>query len=291
MSPALAIIITGFLVAAACGIIGTYLMLRKMAMIGDAIAHAVLPGIVIAFLIAGTRDSFLILAGAALTGILITFLIQWLQQKVKVQADASIGVSFTLLFAIGIILIAAYAGNVDLDYDCVLYGEIAYVPLDVWLTDSGWNMGPRGIYIAGTAFLVNLTLVIVGYKALKITTFDPGLATLLGISTTVWHYLIMGAVSLTTVASFELVGAILVVAFLTVIPATAYLLSNSLKHILILVVLISALVSPLGYLIAYEFDGSIAGAMVIVAAALFALALARNYFLKRTKNAAVTYES
>src|SRR5690606_40186495 len=115
------IIFTGALIAISCGLLGSFLMLRKMAMTGDAISHAVLPGIVIAFLISGSREGLSMIIGAGLFGVIATVLIEYLVTKVRLQADASIGVTFTFLFAVGIILITLFAGQVDLDQDCVLY--------------------------------------------------------------------------------------------------------------------------------------------------------------------------
>jgi manganese/zinc/iron transport system permease protein len=169
-------------------------------------------------------------------------------------------------------MISYFAGSVDLDQECVLYGEIAYVPIDVWITPAGTVMGPRALYISGSILVLVLTFITVGYKELFLTTFDPSYAAALGISTTLWHYLLMGAVSLTTVASFETVGAILVVAFLIAPPATAYLLTDNFKHMLILTVIIGILTSIGGYLLGAWFDGSIAGGMAIIAGILFATA-------------------
>ncbi|HSY61427.1 MAG TPA: metal ABC transporter permease, partial [Cytophaga sp.] len=121
------IILTGTLVAVSCSILGTFLVLRKMAMVGDAISHAVLPGIVLSFFITGSRDSIWMLIGAGLMGIFTTLVIEWLHKKTKLQEDASIGVTFTFLFALGVLLISYFAENIDLDQECVLYGEIAYV--------------------------------------------------------------------------------------------------------------------------------------------------------------------
>lgn len=240
-------------------------------MVGDAISHAVLPGIVIAFLISGSRDSVTMLIGAGLIGILTTFLIEFFHKKGKLQTDASIGVTFTWLFAIGVIMITAFAGQVDLDQDCVLYGEIAYVPIDLWITDGGTVMGPRVVYIAGTVLVLNILFVSIFYKELFLTTFDPAFASAIGISTALWHYLLMGAVSVTTVASFESVGAILVVALLVAPPATAYLLTHKLKQMILISVILGVLISISGYFIALLFDGSIAGAMAIAAGFFFAL--------------------
>ncbi len=266
------IILTGSLVAISCGLLGCYLILRRMAMVGDAISHAVLPGIVIAFLLSGSRDSLIMLLGAGVIGILTTFLIEFFHKKGGLQTDASIGVTFTWLFAVGVILLSAYAGQVDIDQDCVLYGEIAYVPIDLWITKEGTIMGPRVLYISGSVLIIILTFIIIGYKGLFLTTFDPSFAAAIGISTGLWHYLLMGAVSLTTVASFEAVGAILVVALLIAPPATAYLLTENLKKMMMVSAGLGVLISTSGYYLAAALDGSIAGAMATMAGVFFAIA-------------------
>lgn len=241
-------------------------------MVGDAISHAVLPGIVIAFLASGSRDSFVMLIGAGLLGIFTTFLIEFFHTKAKLQSDASIGVTFTWLFALGIILISLFAGRVDLDQDCVLYGEIAYTPIDVWITADGTNMGPRALYVLSFMLFIVILFIYTGYKELFITTFDPGFALAMGTSTVLWHYLLMGTVSLATVASFESVGAILVVAFLIAPPATAYLLTESFPRMLFFTAIIGILTSISGYYLAVWVDGSIAGAMSVMAGIFFTLA-------------------
>lgn len=266
---ALVIILTASLFAVSCGLLGSFLILRKMAMVGDAISHAVLPGIVIAFMLTGSRDSFQMIIGAASLGIFTTFFIQFLTKKARLQTDASIGVTFTWLFALGVILISFFAGQVDLDQECVLYGEIAYVPIDVWLTDSGINMGPKALYVSATILLLNVVFIYIAYRKLYLTTFDPAFAASIGISVSLWNYLLMGAVSMTTVAAFESVGAILVVALLVVPPATAYLLTEKLKWMLFLSSIFAVLISIGGYYLAVLLDGSIAGAIVTVSGILF----------------------
>lgn len=281
------IILTGSLVAINCGLLGSFLILRKMAMVADAISHAVLPGIVLAFLISGARDSVTMLLGAGIVGIFTTFLIEFFNKKGKLQKDASIGVTFTWLFALGVILISAFAGQVDLDQDCVLHGEIAYVPLDLWITDGGVVMGPRAIYISGFVLLINLLLIGLFFKELFLTTFDPSFAAAIGISTTLWHYVLMGAVSATTIASFESVGAILVVALIVAPPATAYLLTENFKKMLLLTVSLGVVISIAGYYFAYSLDGSIAGAMSIVAGLLFAMSFIYSVLLRKWKRASL----
>jgi manganese/zinc/iron transport system permease protein len=270
------IILVGCLVSVSCGLLGCYLILRKMAMVGDAISHAVLPGIVIAFLISGYRDSFMMLLGAGIFGMFTTFLIEYFHTRGKLQTDASIGVTFTWLFAIGVILISALAGKVDLDQDCVLYGEIAYTPIDLWIVDDSLNLGPRAVWVLGTVLIIVLIIIKAFYKELYLTTFDPAYAASIGISVGFWHYVLMGAVSLTTVASFESVGAILVVALLTGPAAIAYLLTTDFKKMLVIAAFSGILISVGGYYLAVYLNGSIAGAMSGVAGILFVVAFLFN---------------
>ncbi|WP_425391387.1 metal ABC transporter permease [Ekhidna sp.] len=264
------IILTGSLVAVSCAILGSFLVLRKMSMVGDAISHSVLPGIVIAFLIAGSMQSIWMLVGAGILGVLTTFLIEFFHEKGKLQTDASIGVTFTWLFALGVILVTYYAGNAHIDQDCILHGEIAYVPIDLIYDSSGNPIGPKAVIILSFVLSIILLFVTLFYKELFITTFDASFATAIGMSTSKWHYALMGLVSLTTVASFESVGAILVVALLIAPAAAAYLITNQLKTMLILSSLFGVISSFLGYWLSYVLDGSIAGAMVTVSGFIFA---------------------
>lgn len=266
---ALIIIATGSLVAISCGILGSFLVLRKMAMVSDAISHAVLPGIVIAFLLGSDMDSLGMVLGAGLIGILTTFLIEFFHQKGKLQTDASIGVTFTWLFALGVILISYYAGDAHIDEDCVLYGEIAYTPLDLIYLDNGTVLGPKALIVLGVILVIILLFVSLAWKEFFITSFDSAFSISVGISSTIWHYILMSLVSLTTVASFESVGAILVVAFLITPAATAYLITTNLKKMIIYSCLFGILSAVLGYYLAFAIDGSIAGAMATVAGAVF----------------------
>lgn len=275
------IILTGALVAASSALLGSFLVLRKMAMLGDAISHAVLPGIVVAFLISGQRENLSLLIGAAASGLLATFLIELLHRKARLQEDASIGISFTWLFAIGILLISTYTGQVDLDQECVLYGEIAYVPLDQ-ISLGNWWTGPRPLLISGLLFLLSLGYIIISFKGLKLLSFNQDHARSLGVRTQVWHFSFMAMVSLVTVLAFEIVGAILIVAFLVVPAATAYLWSRSLIPMLMLAVVFGVLSSVGGYYLALGLDGSIAGAMVSVAGILMAVSVLIIKVLKRT---------
>ncbi|WP_338793942.1 metal ABC transporter permease [Bernardetia sp. MNP-M8] len=269
------IILVGILVAISCAILGCFLVLRKMAMVGDAISHAVLPGIVIAFLVVQRFDSIFMLIGAAILGVFTTLLIEFLHKQGKLQTDASIGVSFTSLFALGVILISVFASKVDLDAECVLFGEIAYVPLHVWRINLGdgaiLNLGAKAAWWIGSVLLIILFFVTVFYKEMLLTTFDPAFASAIGINVSVWHYSLMSLVSLATVAAFESVGAVLVLSFLVVPPATAYLLTTNFKKMLFLSCFIGIIVAILGYYTAAFLNASIAGSMTSVAGVIFAL--------------------
>lgn len=268
------IILTGALVAITCGLLGCFLVLRKMSMVGDAISHAILPGIVIAFLWSGGREPLPMFLGAASTGLLATFVIEYFHRKAKLQTDASIGIVFTFLFAVGIILISTFANQMDIDQDCVLYGELAYVPINLWILPSGANLGPKSLYVLTAVLLLVVSFITLGFKELKLTSFDPAFAATIGISTALWHYLLMAAVSVTTVSAFESVGAILVINFLIGPPAIAYLLTHNLKKMLFITVILSILIAFVGYWLSYFLNASIAGCMAVITGVWFVLVLA-----------------
>ncbi|MBX7256166.1 MAG: metal ABC transporter permease [Candidatus Hydrogenedentes bacterium] len=265
------IVLIGCLASASCALVGCFLVLQRQAMMGDAISHSVLPGIVIAFLLTGSRNTLPMLVGAGALGLITAFLTNALERHGKLQSDASMGVTFTWLFAIGVILVSAFAGQVDLDAECVLYGEIENAPLNVvFMGDT--PIGPRAAWILGAIAIANVAFITLGYRQLKLCAFDPALAAAIGINVSLWHYLLMGFVSLTTVGAFESVGAILVVALLVVPPNTAYLLTDRLSRMLVLSVLVGMASSVGGYFLAAWLDGSTAGAISVVSGLLFVLA-------------------
>jgi manganese/zinc/iron transport system permease protein len=241
-----AIILTAVLCAVSCALLGNFLVLRKMSMMGDAISHAVLPGLVIAFLITGSRDSVWMFVGAAVVGLLTALFTQFVHRLGKVDEGASMGVVFTTLFAIGLVLVVSLADYTDLDADCVLYGVLESAPLD---TVGLFGMEtPRAAIRSGVMLIINGLFVFAFYKELKISSFDPTLASTVGIQASVMHYLLMALVAVTTVASFDTVGSILVIAMLIVPPATAYLLTDRLGVMILLSVVIAALAAVLGHL-------------------------------------------
>lgn len=261
------ILVTASLVGISCGLVGVFLILRKMAMMADAISHTVLLGIVVAFLITQSLHGVHMLIGAALAGLLTTFLVQWFHSK-GVEQDASIGVVFTTLFALGVILIATKVGNAHLDVKHALMGEIAFIP---WNTVNIPLFGD--IPYATLTLIVVLCIVLVGiltfYKEWKITSFDPALAASMGIPVLLMHYVFMTLVSMTTVASFDAVGAIMVVAMLVTPAASAYLWTDRLSMMLVISASFGVISAIGGYYLAVWINTSISGSMAFATGIVF----------------------
>ena len=270
MTPQTEILLLAVLVSVSCALPGTFLVLRQMSLMSDAISHSVLLGIVIGFFITGRIDSPVLLILAAATGILTVSLVELLHQTQLVKEDAAIGVVFPALFSLGVILVTRYAGSVHIDQDVVLLGEIALSPFDR-IVFFGWNL-PRALVTMSFILVIALLSMFVFYKELKISTFDVGLATSLGFSPILINYGLMSLVSVTAVGAFDAVGAILVIALMIVPPATAYLLTDRLSTMLILSSLTGAVSAVCGYGVAIKLDASIAGAMATLTGFTFLLA-------------------
>ena len=187
------------------------------------------------------------------------------------KEDSAIGVIFPFLFSIAVILISKYAGNVHLDVDAVLLGELAFAPLNR-MHIFGVSL-PVSIIVTGIVFIVNLVFVTTFFKELKISTFDRALAKTLGMKPMLIHYMLISLVSITSVASFEAVGSILVIAFMIGPVITAYMLVKTLKKMIILSIFFGIISSIIGYNIAMWLDISIAGTISIVIGALFLIVL------------------
>ena len=205
------ILLIAIFMSAACALPGNFLVLRRMSMLTDAISHTVLLGIVLAFLAVGSLDSPFLIIGASLMGVLTVWLIELLYQSRLVASDSAIGLIFPLLFSIAVILVTRYAGNVHLDTDCILLGELAFAPFDR-LIINGMDLGAKGLYTGGAVLVLSIAVISLFYKEIKLATFDPVLAGVLGFSPAVIHYGLMSLVSLVAVTSFQSIGSILVIA-------------------------------------------------------------------------------
>lgn len=271
MSSDLQIIITAGLVATACGLLGPFLVLRRVALMGDAVSHAVLPGIVAVFLLLQTRAPLPVIVGAAAFAILCVLAIDAIRSSGLVKADAAIGLVFPALFSLGVLGITRYASNIHLDLDSTIYGEIAFAPFRQ--TEILGVEVARSIVAMGAVALLNLALVTAFWKELKVTTFDTEFSRTIGISPALLSRMLLIATAITAVTAFESVGAILVVTMLIVPAAAAYLLTDRLTLLVALTVTIGWISAVLGHASAVQLDASIAGAMGMVATGCFALAL------------------
>lgn len=242
------IVVVGALCAVSAALPGCFLVLRKMSMMGDAISHAVLPGLAVAFLITESRASLSMFVGAAVVGVLTAVFTQWISRFGNVDRGAAMGVVFTTMFAVGLILIVQAADHVDLDPGCVLYGAIELTPLDGIRLGANGPKIPRAALVVGTVLLLNLAIIAVLYKEFRLSAFDPELSDTLGFSSQLLHYLLMTMVAITTVAAFEAVGSIIVIAMLIVPPATALLLTNRLVTMLAIASGVAALSAVLGHM-------------------------------------------
>ena len=273
------VVLVGILCCMACALPGNFLVLRKQSMMGDAISHAVLPGLAMAFLITGSRDSSVMFIGAAVVGVCTALFTSWIAKWGKVESGAAMGVVFTILFALGLVLIVQAADYIDLDPGCVLYGEIDQVALlEPVVSVLGIGL-PKPALTCGFFWLVNLTMIVVFFKELLISSFDPALSNTLGYSSGLINNIFMVLVACTIVAAFEVVGSILVIAMLVVPPAAAYLLTDRLGLMIVLSQVIAILAALFGYLGAallpplIGFSGtSTAGMMAVAAGLLFVLA-------------------
>jgi manganese/zinc/iron transport system permease protein len=268
MSPAqFEIQLIASMVAVACALLGVFLVLRRMAMMSDAISHTVLLGIVIAFFITRSITSPLLVIGAALMGVLTVSLVELINRTRLVREDAAIGLVFPAIFSIAVIMISRFAGDVHLDTDAVLLGELAFAPFNR-LHILGLDI-PEALVTTSGILLINIIFIVLFYKELKLATFDAALAAALGFLPAVIHYALMALVSLTAVGAFDAVGSVLVVAFMIAPPAAAYLLTDRLSRMLIYSALIGVISAVSGYWLAHALDASIAGSMATMTGVLF----------------------
>ena len=268
------IVTAAALAGAACALVGAFLVLEKISLMGDAISHGVLPGIAVAFIITGSRHGAPLFIGAAIVGILVSVLVHLVRRYGRLENGAAMGVVFTVLFAVGLILIEQASRHVDIHPDHVLFGAVELVPLT--LTAIGRFEVPQGVIVLVVVLFVDLVVVAVFFKELRLVTFDPGLATTLGINASWMHYLLMTLVALTTVAVFEVVGSILVIAMLIVPGAIAHLLTRRLLPFLAVSVGVAVAAALLGHIAAITVppwfgfeDTSTAGSMATVLGLFF----------------------
>jgi manganese/zinc/iron transport system permease protein len=271
MSDALVITLTAGLVATAAGLLGPFLVLRRVALMSDAVAHAVLPGIVLAYVVLHTRAPLPVVLGAALFAIVCVLAVDALRASGLVAADAAIALVFPALFALGVLGVTRWASGAHLDLDATIYGEIAFVPFRT-TSVLGAEVAVAPL-VLGAVCLLNLLVVLALWKELRATTFDPQFSRTIGLRPELVGRSLLVLVAVTAVAAFEAVGAILVVALLIVPAAAAQLVTRRLWATVAVSVGIGWVAAIGGRELAAAFDASIAGAMGLVATACFAVAL------------------
>ncbi len=270
MSAHIEIMAIAVVVSVACALPGSFLVLRRQSLLSDAISHAVLPGIVIGFFLTENINSPLLMAGAVASGLLTAWVTELLTRTNLVKEDAAIGLVFPILFSTGVILVSRYAGNVHLDTDAVLLGELAFAPFERFHI-AGKDVGPLSLWVMSGILALNLVMIFVFFKEFKLSTFDPGLARIQGFNPALVHYGLMTLVSITVVGAFDSVGSILVVALMIAPPVAAALLTDRLSVMIILASLIGAVSAVAGYGVAAALDVSIAGAMASMCGLTFLL--------------------
>jgi len=245
--------------ALACGIIGPQLVLRRRAMLGDAISHGVLPGLVLGFVFSGSRDLFWMMIGALIAALLVSFLAEWLRDRAGLDGGAALGVVFTSLFAVGIILVEIFARDVDLDPGCVLHGMVELAPLDQieWLGRSI----PRSLVPVMIALGLNIVVTLLLWKEWKICAFDPALANATGLPVRILEQGLLALVAVTSVACFEAVGSVLVIAMLAVPATVAHLLCNRMGSMVMVSVVVGFLSAFIGTISAEQLDTNVPGMM------------------------------
>ncbi len=266
------ILLIALVVGAACALPGCFLVLRRMSMLTDAISHTVLLGIVLAFLVVSQYDHPLLVFGAAGVGILTVVLIELLSRTRLIKEDAAIGITFPALFSLGVLLISLLARDAHLDEHTVFQGDLVYAVFERFRI-GGLSLGPLALWKLAAILALNATLIILFFKELKISTFDPDLAFALGFAPALLHYGLVAMTSVTAVGAFDAVGSILVIGFMIVPPVTASLLTDSLSRMLWLAIGIGLLSASLGFWIATLVDASIGGAMTVAMAGIFGTAL------------------
>ncbi len=262
------IIAIACITALACALPGVFLVLRGISLMSDAISHAILPGIVIMFLLVRSLESPLLICGAAVSGLITVVCTQALINSQKIKKDAAIGLVFPLFFSIGVILISQFARNVHLDTDMVLLGELAFAVLNR-VTIGGVDVGSSALWLMGSILLLNLVVIFLLYKELQCSTFDPTFTTSIGMKSQRLYYVLMILTCITAVGAFDVVGAIVVVALMITPPATAYLTVHRLPQMLVLSCLYGGGAAIGGYLIAHTFDVSIAGSIAAMSGFFF----------------------
>ena len=266
------------LVSLACSLPGNFLVLRGTALMSDAISHSVLLGIVLMFFITHDIHSPWMFLGATIVGLLTITAAELLIKTKRVFLDTTIGLIFPLFFSIAVILINYYAHTVHMDTDAVFLGELAFAPFQT-CSFLGIDIGPTSLWVMLGILLINILFIKICYKELVISTFDVNQAEILGYKPHLINYLLMTLTSITIIGSFNTAGSILVIAFMIIPPATAFLITDHITRMIAISSLFALLSTIIGCYLAHLINVSITGAIATTSGLLFFIVL----FLVRSK--------
>ena len=266
------ILLVAILAAVTCSIVGVHLTLRNRAMLGDAIAHGVVPGLILGFIFTGSREVAPMFIGAVIAALILSLIADWLKERAEMDGGAALGVVFTTLFSGGIILIELYTREIDLDASCVLHGLIEFTHFQR-MELFGWSL-PRSIVTISIALLLNLGALLLFWKEWKVCAFDPSLARSTGLPVPLLERGLLVLVAITAVSCFEAVGSILVVAMIAVPPTIAGILCDrfgSMIAVSALTGLISAVAGTLSAV--YVVDSNVPGMIALTSGLLLGFAV------------------
>jgi manganese/zinc/iron transport system permease protein len=265
------IIVIAGLLSTACALLGTFLVLRRQALLPDAVSHAVLPGIVLVFLLTGQRASLATVLGATAFGVACVAAFEWLRRTRIVGSDAALVLVFPALFSLGILGIGQFASGAHIDLDSTIYGDITFAPLRT--TELAGVVLPTSLVVTGAAAVLTVLLVVLLWRPLQASTFDPDFAELAGLRGRAVGQILLVAVAGLAVVAFDSVGAILVVTFFVVPASTARLLAHRVSTMLVVAVAAGWISSVAGHRAAVVFDTSIPGIIGLASGVVFLLAL------------------
>ncbi|HDA2274545.1 TPA: metal ABC transporter permease [Staphylococcus aureus] len=261
-------LITSIIVGIVCGTVGSLIVLRGLSLMGDAMSHAVLPGVALSFLF-----GIPMFVGALITGMIASIFIGYITSSSKTKPDAAIGISFTAFLASGIIIISLINTTTDLYH--ILFGNLLAITNSAFLTTI----------VIGSIVLI---LIIIFYRPLMISTFDPTFSRMSGLNTTLLHYFVMLLLSLVTVASIQTVGIILVVALLITPASTAFLISKKLYSMMIIASLVSVISSIVGLYYSYIYNIPSGATIVLCTFVIYIITLFFTKFTNRKKRGSLT---
>lgn len=273
------------LVAVACSLPGNFLVLRGTALMSDAISHSILLGIVLMFFITHEIQSIWMFIGATLVALLTVTLAELLIKTKRISLDTTIGLIFPLFFSIAVLLINYYAHTIHIDTDAVFLGELAFAPFQTTHI-NGYNLGPTSLWTMSIVVLLNIAFIRIFYKELILSTFDAEQAEILGYRPYIVNYLLMALTSITIVGAFNTAGSILVIAFMIIPPATAFLITNQVQKMIVLSSLFSLVATAAGCCFAHLANVSITGAIATSNGIIFfiVLMLMNSKFAKSLTN-------